>query len=344
MSALDRPATSTTSIVVPSIGRRWHSLDVLKGLALWGMIAHHFQEWTAGEVHGRFVGFDRFVVTDLAPPLFAVALGAAAVVVGDRAHTLAGLLRPSLRWVQILVIGLAIDVVVHEGTLRGNGVLPTLAILGLTITVAVAAGLRAPWAWWSIAAGCAVVAVPATEMAGDQPLHLLVNGPFSLVVYGVYAAAGAAVAAHGLGGSERALPLGRAAAGVLVVGLALAGPAEDWVAPGGVWPPARYPGHLSYTLWGVVASLVIWAGARALLPASRALGVGAARAGQRTLLVFTAHFAGQVVLRRAHLTGQLDTWRWGLATWGAVVVVCAATTIPRRGVPASPAAPPSIVT
>lgn len=333
MSDLDRRATATPAPGMPSTTQRWHSLDVLKGLALWGMIAHHFQEWTAGEVHGRFVGFERFVVTDLAPPLFAVALGAAAVVVGDRIGTWAGLVRPVLRWLQILVIGLGIDVVVHDGTLRGNGVLPTLAILGLVITVTVAAGLRRPWVWWTVAAACAVIAVPATEMAGDEPLHLLVNGPFSLAVYGVYAASGAAVAAHGLGRSERALPLVRSAAGVLVVGLALAGLAEAQVAPGGAWPPARYPGHLDYTLWGVLASLVIWAAARSVLPATRALGVGAARAGQRTLLVFTAHFAGQVVLRRAHLTGQLDTWRWGLLTWAAVAVVCAATTIPRRDVP-----------
>jgi hypothetical protein len=320
-SGESRPTPRTT---------RWHSLDVLKGLALWAMIAHHFQEWTAGEVDGRFIGFDHFAITDLAPPLFGVGLGAAAVVVGDRLDTWRALRHPSWRWTQIFLVGLAIDLATHEGVIKGRGVLPTLAILGLSITMAVAAGMHQPWAWWAVAVGGAVVAVPATEMVGRDPWHLLVNGPFSLPVYAVFAASGAAVAAHGLGRSEHSLPLVRSAVGVLVVGLVAAILGRGVVAPKGVWPPARYPGHLGFTLWGVVASLLIWAAARQGLGPERALGQAIARAGRRTLLVFAAHYVVRIALKQADLTGQLDTWRWGIVTWAAVAAVCAATTVPSR--------------
>lgn len=328
------PVPSSTRVTVEDASpkarsTRWHSLDVLKGLALWALIAHHFQKWTGGEIDGRFIGFDHYVVTDLAAPLFAIALGAAAVVVGDRIERWGDLTRPVWRWIQILLVGLAIDLVTH-GAIEGRGVLPTLAILGLTINLAVAAGVRQPWAWWAVAAACAVLAVPATDVGGDDPLTLLVHGPFALPVYGVFAAGGAAVAAHALGRPERALPLVRSALGVLAVGLAAATLGGGVVAPKGVWPPARYPGHLGFTLWGLVASLVIWAAARQLLPGHRALGAAAARAGRRTLLVFAAHFAVKLALRQADLIGELDTWRWGIATWVAVAAVCAATTIPRQ--------------
>jgi len=306
---------------------RWHSLDVLKGLALWAMITHHFHKWTGGEVDGRFVGFDHFVVTDLAAPLFAVALGAGAAVVGDRVDGWSDLAAPVRRWGQILLVGLAIDLATHRA-IEGRGVLPTLAVLGVAITVAVAAGLRRPWTWWIVAGTCAVVAVPASTVLGDDPLRLLLSGPFALPVYGVLAAAGAALATHGLGRPESALPLARAAVGVLVVGLAAAAVGGGVVAPRGVWPPARYPGHLAFTLWGLVAALAIWAAARALLVPGP-LGSAVARAGRRTLWVFAGHFAVKLALQQLGLLGDLDTWRWGLVTWAAVAAVCAATTIPR---------------
>jgi hypothetical protein len=295
------------------------------------MIAHHFQKWAAGEVDGRFIGFDTYVVTDLAAPLFAVGLGAAAVVVGARIDDRRGLPGPLWRWGHILGIGLAIDLATHGLRVRGTGVLPTLAILGALVTVAVFAGLRSPMAWWGIAALCAVAAVPATELTGEGILTLLVAGPFALPVYGVFATSGAAVACHGLGRDERSLPLWRATAGVLAVGLLAATFGGGVVAPEGIWPPARYPGHLGFTLWGVVASLSIWAAARTLLPAGGTLGDAVARAGRRTLVVFAAHFVVKIVLDQLDLIGELDTRAWGIATWIAVAAVCAATTIPRRG-------------
>jgi hypothetical protein len=308
---------------------RWHSLDVLKGVALWAMVAHHFQKWTGGEVDGRFIGFETFVVTDLAAPVFAVALGAAAVVVGHRVSRWSDLAAATWRWAEILAIGLAIDLVTH-GAIEGRGVLPTLAILGLAVTVATAAGVRNPWVWWLGATACAVIAVPATQLAGDDPLRLLLNGPFALPVYGVFAASGAAVAAHAIGRPERSLPLVRSAVGVLVVGLAAATFAGGVVAPEGVWPPARYPGHLGFTLWGLVAALVVWAGVRALLPAGSFLGEAAARAGRRTLVVFGGHFVVKLALHQAGLLGDLDTWRWGAVAWVAVALVCAASALPER--------------
>ena len=311
---------------------RWHSLDVLKGLALWAMIAHHFQKWTGGDVSQRFVGFESFVVTDLAAPVFAVALGAAATAVGARVDSWADLRRPTWRWIQVLLLGLAVDFVMH-GAIESRGVLPTLAILGLLVTLGAAAGVTQPWAWWGIAAACVLAAVPATQVAGDAAAWHLLNGPFSVPVYGVFAASGAAVAAHGLGGPERALPLARAAAGVLVGGLLAAVLVGGAVAPDGVWPPARYPGHLGFTLWGVVASFAVWGLVRRALPARSALGAAAARAGRRTLVVFGAHLIVRFALQQGGLLGDLDSRRWGLVTWVAVVAVCAASAAPRRRQP-----------
>lgn len=331
-SAPARPQASGEERTTPR-SHRWHSLDVLKGLALFAMVAHHFQKWAAGQVDGRFIGFDHYVVTDLAAPLFAVALGAGAVVVGARVERRQHLPAPLWRWGQIFLIGLAIDFATHDFRVRGTGVLPTLAILGALVMLAVFAGLRAPAAWWGIAGLCAVAAVPATDLAGESLLTRLVAGPFALPVYGVFAAAGAAVACHGLGREEGSLPLWRATVGVLAVGVLAAAVAGGVVAPKGIWPPARYPGHLGFTLWGLVASFGIWAAARWLLPAGRLLGEAMARAGRRTLYIFAAHFIVKIILGRLDLIGELDTRAWGLVTWAAVALVCVASTIPSRSSP-----------
>jgi hypothetical protein len=191
-------------------------------------------------------------------------------------------------------------------------------------------GLRSPVAWWGAAVLCAVVAVPATGLSGDGLLTLWVGGPFAAPVYGVFAAVGAAVAAHGLGRTERSLPLWRSTAAVLVAGLALAAVGGGAVAPEGIWPPARYPGHLGFTLWGAVASLVLWGAVRAVLRPGTVLGDAVARAGQRTLVVFAAHFTVKIVLDALGVLNDLDTRAWGIATWIAILAICVATTIPRR--------------
>ncbi len=328
MTTLSPPRPAEAPAAAPPRAFRWHSLDVLKGIALWAMVAHHFARWTGGHVEERFLGFEYFLVTELAAPVFAVGLGAAAVVVGVRVASWADLRGPMLHWGQILLLGIAIDVATHRGQLEGRGVLPTLAVLGALVTAAAAARVRSPWTWWAVSFGCVLAAVPAVDWGGDDVVGRLVSGPFALPVYGVFAAAGAAVACHGLGRAERSLPLVRSAVGVLVVGLVAAEVAGGAVAPEGIWPPARYPGHLSFTLWGLVASLVIWAAVRRLLPAGTLLGEGAARAGRRTLLVFGAHFAVKIAFQLLDLTGELDTWRWGLVTWTAVAAVAVASAWP----------------
>ncbi|MFZ6002611.1 MAG: hypothetical protein ACOYXM_01630 [Actinomycetota bacterium] len=321
-----RPSTVPAPRSVP---QRWHSLDVLKGLALWAVLAHHFHDWTAGDVRGRFVGFDGFAVTDLAPPMFALALGAAAAVVGGQVESWLGLRRPTWHWAQIFLVGVLLDLAI-DGKLAWRGVLPTLAVLGLSVTLATAAGLRHPAAWWAIAGACAVLAVPAAALAGEEPLGILLGGPFALPVYGVFAAAGAAVATHARGRSEGDLPLVRSAAVVLVVGLLAAAIGGDALAPHGLWPPDRYPGDLAFTLWGLVASLLVWAAARRFLGPQADLGRAVARAGQRTLVVFASHFVVAVALRAGGWSGELDTHRWGIVIWGAVFAACAATTMRLR--------------
>ncbi len=328
-SPTDRPAAPSIEAPARTRSPRWHSLDVLKGVALWAMVAHHFSKWTGGDVDGRFLGYDHFIVTDLAAPVFAMGLGAAAIVVGARVDDVRGMTAPMRRWLEILLIGLAIDLVTHQG-ITGRGVLPTLAILGAIVTTAMAAGLRWPALWWAISAGCAFLAVPASEVRGTDVLGQLVHGPFALPVYGVFAGAGAAVACHALGREERSLPLARATVGVLVVGLAAYAAAGGALAPRGIWPPGRYPGHLGFTLWGLVASLGIWAVVRLVLPAGTLLGEAAARAGRRTLLVFAAHFVVKLGLQRADLIGDLDTWRWGLVTWAGVATVVILSSLPVR--------------
>ncbi|MEX2292434.1 MAG: heparan-alpha-glucosaminide N-acetyltransferase domain-containing protein [Acidimicrobiales bacterium] len=328
MSSTTSPDIAPTHRPLRPVSHRWHSLDVLKGLALWAMIAHHVNKWTGGRIDERFWGYDHFIVTDLAAPMFGVGLGAAAVVVGSRINSRRDLPKPVWRWTQIFLVGVAIDFATHHWRIVGRGVLPTLAVVGLAVTLLVAAGLRSPWGWWLVAAGCVLLCVPATKLSGDSLVVLLISGPFALPVYGVFGAAGAAIAAHALGRPERSLPLRRAAIGVLVTGLVVSEVSRGVVAPEGVWPPARYPGHLGFTLWGLVATLVIWAVARATLRPGRAIAEAVARAGRRTLPIFAAHFVVKIALQRTHLTGDLDTWRWGLVVWTAVIAGCALTTIP----------------
>ena len=314
----------------PGTMPRWDSLDVLRGLALCGMVAHHFAKWTGERVGERFVGWPGFVVTDLAAPMFAVGVGAAALLVG---HQVRGdrrrLGRATFRWGQVLALGLVLDLAVGGG-IDGGGVLPTLAVLGTVVMLLTMAGLHRPWQWWGIAAGCALAAVPVTRLGWTGFLGELWSGSFSVVVYGLFAAAGAGLAASARPAGERALPLLRAAGAVLVVGVLARLAIPQWVAPDGIWVPRRHPGDLAFTLWGLVGTLVVWAVVRRTISVGTRLGAGLARAGRRTLLVFGGHYLVKLVLQRADLLGELDTRAWGLAAWAAAGVVCAAAMLPWR--------------
>lgn len=329
-----RPALASPAPV------RWGSLDVLRGVALVAMIAHHFVDWTGGDARRRLVGFEGFALTDLAAPVFALGAGAAAYLVGQKVRPSASgprtattdwprALQAGWRWGQVLLLGLAIDVAVGGG-IRGGGVLPTLAVLGAIVTAASALGLVRPAAWWALAAACAALALPAKGLLSGGYLAQLVSGPFSIVVYGTFAGAGAALAAGSRGAGERSLPLWRATGAVVVAG-SLAAWLVPALAPEGLWTPQRHPGDLAFTLWGLAGSLVVWALVRAFVSSRGRIGAGLARAGQRTLLVFGAHYLVKLALQHSGFQGTLDTPTWNLITWGAIAAAVALATIPPRG-------------
>src|SRR3546814_10312620 len=90
------------------------------------MVVHHLLEWTGGDARERIVGFEGLAITDLAAPVFAVGLGAAAHLVGRRIVAPGGdrlvIGRRSLeRWLRVLLAGLVIDVAVGGG-IDGGGV------------------------------------------------------------------------------------------------------------------------------------------------------------------------------------------------------------------------------
>lgn len=334
MASTTAPSAALTSMPRAPGGpsARWDSLDVLRGVALCAMVAHHFAKWTGGRVGERFVGFSGFLLTDLAAPMFAVGVGAAGYLVGRQVVAGATIAWPrarraAFRFGQILALGIAIDMV-RDGEVDGGGVLPTLAVVGLVVMAASALGATRPTLWWAVAAVGVLAAVPVVRLGWTGTVGELVAGQFSVVVYGVFAAAGAAVAAAAHPAGERALPLLSAAAGVLAVGGLAAAAVPQWVAPGGIWPPDRYPGDLAFTLWGVSGTLVVWAAIRAWMTPRSRLGRGLARAGRRTLLVFGAHYLVRVALDQADLMGRLDTRAWGWATWAATAAVCTASMLP----------------
>lgn len=312
-------------------GGRWPSLDALRGIALFAMVAHHLAEWGSRGVRHRWIGFEGFAVTDLAAPMFALGLGSAAYLVGTRvvvsAHPVRVVWSVVGKWIKVLLVAMALELGV-QGRLDGGGVLYTLFVIGLLTTGLVAAGLRSPWAWWAIAAVCAGAAGPVQDGAppAESALEQLWTGGFALTTYLAFAAAGAAVVAAAGRGGEAALPLWRSAAAVLAGGtlLSLLVPAT---APEGLWPPSRHPGDLAYTVWGTAATLAVWGVLRAVLRPG-AITDGLARAGQRTLLVFGAHYCIKIVVGRAGLLGSFDTRAWGLATWAVTVAICVAATLP----------------
>ncbi|HEY9557441.1 MAG TPA: heparan-alpha-glucosaminide N-acetyltransferase domain-containing protein, partial [Acidimicrobiales bacterium] len=118
-TVLDQPRPDTPSIR-PASAPRWGSLDVLRGVALYAMVVHHLLEWTGGDARERIVGFEGLAITDLAAPVFAVGLGAAAHLVSRRIVAPGGdrlvIGRRSLeRWLRVLLAGLVIDVAVGGG-------------------------------------------------------------------------------------------------------------------------------------------------------------------------------------------------------------------------------------
>ena len=332
------PAPTDPPIVDPALASprpaRWPSLDVFRGLALCFMVFHHFFDWTGGEGRRRLPGFEAFALTDLAAPAFALGLGAAGYLVGLQ-------IRPqgaSLRWGragravrrygEVLALGLVIDLAVGGG-IDGGGVLLTLAALGVAVSALSAAGVRQPAVWWGLAAVAVLAAVPVAQADVVGVLPRLWAGPFSVVVYGTFAAAGAGLAAAARGRGEEAIPLLPTAGLVVLAGTVAWLVAPGAVAPEGLWPPARHPGHLGFTMWGLAGSLVLWAITRSVLSPTTRLGAGLARAGQRTLLVFGAHYVVKLVLQHTELQGTLQGTGWTIATLIAAVGACGLAMAPR---------------
>lgn len=332
---LEPPSARSGVAAAPPSPPRWGSLDVLRGVALYMMVAHHLAKWTGGHVEDRFIGFDGLLFTDLAAPIFGVGVGAAAYLVGRRISGWGRCGRTrartaTWRWTQVMLAGLAIDVAVGGG-IDGGGVLPSLAVLGVAVTLLAALGLSRAWQWWGIALVCALLVGPALAVPGGGFFVRFLTGSFSVVVYGVFAAAGAAVAARAQRsrGGEGDLPLLPAAVGVLVVGAVAALLLPAQLAPDGLWPPSRHPGYLAFTMWGLAASFVMWALVRRYLSADSLLGAAAARAGRRTLLLFMGHYVIKLVLQHTGYLGTLDTWRWGLVSWAVAIAVCVVASLPK---------------
>jgi hypothetical protein len=318
---------------VPAKAHRWTSLDAFRGLALFGMVAHHLATWTGGHVRERWIGFEDYAVTDLAAPMFAIGVGASAFLVGARIATsdapLAAIGRAARRWGTVLLLGIAIDVAVGGG-IDGGGVLYTLFAVGVLCTAVVAVGLRSSWAWWGIAAVSAVTAgqVLTNTETGLGVLSQLWSGPFPFLTYLAFTATGTAMAAAAGRRGEAALPLWRAAAATMALAW-LASEVVPSSAPGGLWPPMRHPGDLAFSAWGIAASLAIWAGLRAVIRPDTKLADGLARAGQRTLLVYGLHYCIKLVLQYTDRLGTYDSHPEGLVTWAATAAICLAATVPR---------------
>ena len=345
------PAPAEPPIVDPAPASprpgRWPSLDVFRGLALCFMIVHHFLDWSGGEGRRRLPGFEGFALTDLAAPAFALGLGAAGYLVGLQVRPAGAALRwgrarrALRRYGEVLALGLAIDVAVGGGV-DGGGVLLTLATLGVTVSALSAAGVRQPAAWWGLAGLAVLAAVPVAQADAVGVLPRLWAGPFSVVVYGTFAAAGAGLAAAARGRGEGSVPLLRAAGLVVVAGTAAWLVAPGAVAPAGLWPPARHPGHLGFTMWGLAGSLLLWAITRSILSSTTRVGAGLARAGQRTLLVFGAHYVVKLVLQHTGLQGTLEGTGWTIGMLMAAAVACGLAMLPRPARrPAEPGSHPS---
>ena len=273
---------------------RFDGLDRLKAVALWAMLLHHLLAWSVGDARD-LLGDGEVAVTDLAAPAFAMAAGAGAAIVGTRLrrHAGAGTAKALGRWAVIAGWGVLLGV-------RGDhavdtvGVLETLALVGVVVTLLARWAAPTAVAWAAIAAGLTVTSTPVIEAAADAGgwWHAAFGLRFPWVSYLAMAAAGAAVATA-LGDRERLGRLVPAAAGATLL-LAVLGLLHV-----GVWPLDRYPSGPSFIVPGVVAALVTWA-VVAALPAS-SLTRGMQRAGQRTLLVYVGPPRGPGRPRRRRL-------------------------------------------
>jgi hypothetical protein len=285
------------------------------------MLLHHLLAWSVGDARD-LLGDGDVAVTDLAAPAFAVAAGAGASIVGARLrrHAGAGTAKALGRWAVIAGWGVLLGV-------RGDhavdtvGVLETLALVGVVVTLLARWVAPTAVAWAAIAAGLALTSTPVIEAAADAGgwWQAAFGLRFPWVSYLAMAAAGAAVAAA-LGDRERLGRLVPAAAGASLLLTVLA------LLHVGVWPIDRYPSGPAFIVPGVVAALVTWA-VVAALPAS-ALTRGMQRAGQRTLLVYVGHHVVRAALDAGGWYQALEGPGWTAAVVALTVVIAVLSALP----------------
>jgi hypothetical protein len=108
------------------------------------------------------------------------------------------------------------------------------------------------------------------------------------------------------------------------------------VAGVGVWPAERYPSGPAFIVPGVVVTVAVWAVAAGLQ--TRPVVSGLERAGQRTLLVYVAHYALRVVLDLGGWWAALDGPGWTAAAVGLAALIAIASAAPWRSSPTQPTA------
>jgi hypothetical protein len=309
---------------------RYRGLDRLRGLGLWFMIVHHLNAWTVGSalMRQRVKGFERFATTDLAPVLFTVALGGAALIVGDRLRErrgrgVVGVIR---RWAVVAGWAVVIDIGLHH-RFDNIGVLGILAISGLTVTALAALVGYRPLVWAAIALALTLQAGAAVEWTSDVSALDFIDSRFPVVTYLALASCGALGVACMRAG-ERAGRVALLSAGAAAA-VAIAAAFDHW-------PPVRYPGDLRFVLPGAAAAYALWA----LLvwpPAVRALGplaVWLERAGSRSLSIFVAHYLIRLVLIETGVPDWMRSWYWPVV--GALVIFAVSARPPRRAAEQSP--------
>jgi hypothetical protein len=304
-----------------TVRARFDGLDRLKAVALWAMLLHHLLAWSVGDAR-ELLGDAEAAVTDLAAPAFAVAAGAGAVVVGTRLrrHAGAGTAKVLGRWAVIAGWGVLLGVR-GDHSVDTVGVLETLALVGVVVTLLARWAAPTAVAWAAIAAGLTLASTPVIEAAADAGgwWHAAFGLRFPWVSYLAMAAAGAAVATA-LGDRERLSRLVPAAAGATLLLAVLA------LLHVGVWPLDRYPSGPAFIVPGVVAALVTWT-AVAALPAS-ALTRGMQRAGQRTLLVYVGHHVVRAGLDAGGWYQALEGPGWTGAVVALTVLIAVASALP----------------
>jgi uncharacterized membrane protein len=315
--------------VAPAAPGRFVGLDRLKGLALWAMLLHHALMWMVGDARSLLGGDDGMAVTDLAAPMFAVSAGAGAALLARRLREGGGpgMARMVGRWATIGAWGVALGAAIDHDV-DGIGVLETLAVGGVLITVLARRAAVPAWSWAS-AAGVLTVTSPwvidAAAAAGGW-WELVLGSRFPLLSYLAMGLAGAAVVTH-LGGEEGRRRLDGVALAAVVATVVLA-----WTAGGdyGVWPADRHPGGPAFIVPGVVATVVTWAVLAHLRPGLITRGME--RAGRRTLLVYVLHYALRVVLDLGGWWAELDGPGWTAAAvaLAAVMATLSALPAPRR--------------